>query len=128
MRKALVLVVIVAGLAATAAAASTGPAPGVYVTKVTGATPALLNGTWRLTLSKTRFAITRNGQPAIAGSVAITPKKITFHDLSGPFRCIGSQAVGTYGWRLKGKSLKLTAVKDACGGRKAVLTHSFTKS
>ena len=128
MRKVLVLVVVVAGLAAAATAASAGPAPGAYVTKVTGATPSLLNGTWRLTLSQKHFTITRNRQPALAGSVAISAKRITFHDLSGPFRCTGSQAVGTYAWSLRGKSLTFTAVKDACSGRKAILTNGFTKS
>jgi hypothetical protein len=127
MRKVLVLVVVVAELAA-AAAASAALAPGAYVTKVSGATPALLNGTWRLTLTQKRFTITRNRQPAIAGTVGITAKRVTFHDLSGPFKCTGSQAVGTYGWSLKGKRLTFTAVKDPCAGRKAVLTHAFTKS
>lgn len=128
MSKIVVLVMVVAGVAVTATAAWAALAPATYVTKISGATPALLNGTWRLTLTQKRFAITRNRQPAIAGSVAITAKKITFHDLSGPFKCAASQAVGTYGWHIHGNSLTLTAVKDPCAGRKAVLTHAFTKS
>jgi hypothetical protein len=127
MRKIVVLAVVAAGLAAPAAGA-TGLAPGTYVTKVSGATPALLNGTWRLALTPKRFTITRNRQAAIGGSVAISSKRVTFHDLSGPLRCTGSQAVGTYAWHLRGKTLTLTAVKDPCQGRKAVLTHAFTKS
>jgi hypothetical protein len=128
MRKVVVFVVA-AGLAATAvAAAAAGPAPGTYVTKLSGATPPVLNGTWRLTLSQKHFAITKNRQPALAGSVATTLRKITFHDLSGPYRCTGSQAIGTYAWHLRGKSLTFTVVKDACVGRKAILTHGFTKS
>jgi hypothetical protein len=128
MRNVVVLAVVAACLAAGASAASVGLAPGTYVTKVSGATPALLNGTWRLTVTKKRYTVTRNRQPAIAGSVAISSKRVSFHDLSGPFRCQGSQAVGTYAWRLRGKSLTLTAVQDACSGRKAILTHGFTKS
>src|SRR3954453_9676641 len=127
MRKFVVLVVAAAGLAA-AAVASAGLAPATYMTKVTGATPAVLNGTWRLTVTKKRFTITRNRQPALAGSVAISAKRVTFHDLTGPFRCTGSQAVGTYAWRLRGKSLTLTVVKDACSGRKAILTNGFTRT
>jgi hypothetical protein len=128
MSKVLVLAVVVAGLAAAVAAAAVGPAPGVYVTKETGATPSVLNGTWRLTLSRKRFTLTKNRSPAVAGSVAVSSKRITFHDLSGRYRCRGSQAVGTYGWYLRGRSLTLTVVKDPCSPRQAILTNGFTKS
>lgn len=127
MSKVLVLAALVAGLAATVAAASVG-LPGTYVTRVTGATPSALNGTWRLAVTRTRYGITRNGRPAVAGSVALSSKRITFHDRAGLYRCEPSQAVGTYAWSLRGKNLTLRVVKDACSGRKAILTNGFTKT
>jgi hypothetical protein len=127
MSKALVLAALVAGLAAASAAASVG-LPGTYVTKVAGAAPSALNGTWRLAVAPKRFAITKNGRPAVAGTVALSSKRVTFHDRAGLYRCRPSQAVGTYAWSLRGKSLTLRVVKDACSGRKAILTNGFTKT
>ena len=108
--------------------AAGGISPGVYVTKITGATPAALNSTWRLVLKGKRFTITRNGKPAVAGQVVISGSKISFHDLSGRYRCTGAQAIGSYRWYLRGSSLTFRVVRDACSGRKAILTNGFTKT
>jgi hypothetical protein len=129
-RSVLVLALALAALAALAASPALGAgglSPGVYVTKVTGATPLTLNGTWRLAFVGSHFSIKRNGKAAVAGLATISGKRVTFRDMSGPYRCTGSQAVGTYRWSRSGKSLTLTVIRDACSGRKAILTNGFTR-
>jgi hypothetical protein len=125
---------IVLGVAVLVAAVSTASAfglgglnPGVYQTKIAGAKPAVLNGTWRLSLNKPGFAITKNLATAVAGTVTIVGNKITFTDIAGPLRCTGSQVKGTYTWTLKGTTLALKPVSETCAGRKLVLTHVYTK-
>jgi hypothetical protein len=128
LRWAAVALAAAAVLAASALAARTAAiAPHVYSTKIAGATPAVLNGTWRLTVRKTTYAVTKGGSLAVSGSSRITGNRISFHDLAGPFACRGAQATGVYTWRIAGKSLTLTAVKEPCAGRKLVLTKRFTR-
>jgi hypothetical protein len=119
--------VLVAAVSAASALALGGFSPGVYQTKITGAKPAVLNGTWRLSLNAPGFAITKNLTTAVAGTIAIAGNKITFTDIAGPLRCTGGQVKGTYTWSLKGKALTLKPVSEKCAGRKLVLTHAFTK-
>jgi hypothetical protein len=120
---------VVAAVAAASAlgAGAAGIAPHVYSTKITGATPAVLNGTWRLSVNRTSFAVTKGRAPAISGSVRIAGNRITFHDLAGPFACRGAQATAVYGWRVAGARLTLTAAREPCAGRKSVLTRPFTR-
>jgi hypothetical protein len=118
-------------VAATVAAARAGNAasiaPHVYSTKISGAAPAVLNGTWRLAVRSTAFSVTKGATPAVSGSVRIAGNRITFHDLGGPFACRGTQATGVYGWRIAGTRLTLTAVREPCAGRKTILTKPFTR-
>jgi hypothetical protein len=116
-----------AAFAAASASAAVGLSPGVYVTRVTGATPAPLNGTWRLGFKGKHFTITRNGKPAAAGRVTISGRRVVFRDTAGSYRCPPSQAVGTYRWSLRQSSLTLSVVRDDCSGRKAILTNGFTR-
>jgi hypothetical protein len=116
-----------ATLAVGSAPAAVGLSPGVYVTKVSGATPAPLNGTWRLAFKGKNFTITRNGKPAVAGRAMISGRRVVFHDTAGSYRCLPSQAVGTYRWLLRRSSLTLSVVRDDCSGRKAILTNGFTR-
>ena len=102
-------------------------APHVYSTKIAGATPAVLNGTWRLTVKQTTFAVTKGSSLAVSGTVRIAGTRVTFHDLAGPFRCRGAEATGVYAWRVAGATLTLTAVKEPCAGRKTILTKRFTR-
>jgi hypothetical protein len=125
-RTALVLA-LAGSLTALAASAAVGLSPGVYVTRVTGATPAPLNGTWRLGFKGTHFTITRNGKPAAAGRATISGRRVVFRDTAGSYRCPPSQAVGTYRWSLRRSSLTLSVVRDDCSGRKAILTNGFTR-
>jgi hypothetical protein len=125
---------VTAALVPAAAAAASAPAgsaasiaPHVYSTKITRATPAVLNGTWRLTVRQSAFAVTKGSAPAVSGTVRIAGTRITFHDLAGPFACRGAQAAGVYTWRLAGRRLTLTAVHEPCTGRKTILTKPFTR-
>ena len=56
-------------------------------------------------------------------TVAVSGSTITFTDRSGPLACGGATKVGRY-TRKAGPngSFRLTAVKDACAGRKLLLT------
>jgi hypothetical protein len=118
----------VAVVAVPALGAPTAPfAPRVYSTKITGATPAVLNGTWRLAVKQGTFSVAKGTALAVSGTVRIAGQRITFHDLAGPFSCRGAQATGVYSWRLSGKRLTLTAVREPCAGRKTILTKPFTR-
>ena len=109
--------------AVAARTASIGPH--VYSTKIAGATPAVLNGTWRLTVNRRSFSVARGAMLAVSGTARIVGSRITFHDLTGPFSCRGAQATAVYSWRVSGKRLTLTAVREPCAGRRTILTKPF---
>jgi hypothetical protein len=111
-------------LAATAGAT---PDPGVYQARISGATPVVLNGTWRLTFGGGSFRITRNRIEAVGGFTSFRGDRITFDDWFGPFRCMGAQKKGTYRWRLQGTTLTFVVVSDRCAGRKTILRRVFKK-
>jgi hypothetical protein len=126
MKNIILSAAVLAALAAVVAqAASAGLWPHFYRTTISGATPALLNGTWTLAISNTAFNVTKGGRVAVNGTVKIDGNRITFHDFSGPLACRGAQANGTYTWRLQGAALTLKANGDTCTGRRAILTHPF---
>lgn len=128
MKKIVLVTACAAALVTAAQAAAPSIYPHVYTTRITGASPAALNGTWRLAIQRTTFGVSKGGVPAVAGSVQIAGNKITFHDLAGPLACKGSQAAGTYTWRLAGTTLTMTKVKDTCAGRPQILGgHRFTR-
>ena len=119
-------------LAAVTAAPATGSptvsiGPHVYSTRIVGATPAVLDGTWRLTVNRRSFSVAKGATLAVSGTARIVGNRITFHDLDGPFTCRGAQATGVYSWRVSGKRLSLTAVREPCTGRKTILTKPFTR-
>ena len=100
--------------------------PHVWSTTIRGASPAVLNGTWRLIVKGSSFSVTKGTTLAVAGSARVVGTRVTFHDLGGPFSCKGAQATGTYRWRISGKRLTMTAVAEPCAGRKTILTKPFT--
>jgi hypothetical protein len=123
-------------LAATAFAVTAAPAvgsrsasigPHVYSMTIVGAKPAVLNGTWRLTINRKSFSVAKGTTFAVSGTAGIVGNRITFHDLAGPFSCRGAQATGVYSWRVSGKHLTLTAVREPCAGRRTILTRPFTR-
>jgi hypothetical protein len=126
-KKVIIPALAVCCACALVAGATAALRPGVYQARVSGARPAVLDGTWQLRLKGGTFAVLRNGEYAVEGTIRIAGARITFSDLIGPFRCKGSQARGTYRWILQGRTLTLRAVKDPCAGRKTVLSRSFRK-
>ena len=122
---ATLLAAVTAAPAAGSRAASIGPH--VYSTKIVGAKPALLDGTWRLTVNRRSFSVAKGTMFAVSGTARIVGNRITFHDLGGPFSCRGAQATGVYSWRVSGKHLTLTAVREPCAGRRTILTKPFTR-
>jgi len=122
---ATLLAAVTAAPAVGSRAASIGPH--VYSTKIVGAKPALLDGTWRLTVNRRSFSVAKGAMLAVSGTARIVGNRITFHDLGGPFSCRGAQATGLYSWRVSGKRLTLTAVREPCTGRRTILTKPFTR-
>jgi hypothetical protein len=122
---AILLTAVTAAPAVGSRAASIGPH--VYSTKIVGAKPALLDGTWRLTVNRRSFSVAKGTTLAVSGTARIVGNRITFHDLGGPFSCRGAQATGVYSWRVSGKRLTLTAVREPCTGRRTILTKPFTR-
>jgi hypothetical protein len=128
LKKIALAATIAAFLATSAQAAAPTLYPHVYSTRITGVTPAALNGTWNLSLQRTVFLVNKGNAAAVAGRLTIAGNKITFHDTGGPLACKGSQAVGTYTWKLQGTKLTLTKVRDTCGGRPLILNKRvFTR-
>ena len=123
---ALAAVALVAGTASAAPAAAPGLSPHIYVAKIAGAKPAFLNGTWRLAINSPGFSVNKDGRAAVIGRVQITGNRVTFQDGTGPLACKGAQKSGTYTWRVAGKRLSFTRVKDSCVGRRTVFAHAFT--
>lgn len=120
------LVVAAAVAAPTFAAPAASIAPHVWSTKITGASPAVLNGTWHLTVKGRSFAVTKGVSLAVGGSAKVAGNRITFHDLDGPFACKGTQATGVYRWQVNATRLTMSAVSEPCAGRKTILTRPFT--
>jgi hypothetical protein len=121
VKKIAFVATIAALLATPAQAAAPTLYPHIYSTKVTGARPAALNGTWNLSIQRTVFLVNKGSAPAVAGRLQIVGNRIAFHDTGGSFACKGAQAVGTYTWRLRGTKLTLTRVHDTCAGRPLIL-------
>jgi hypothetical protein len=120
---------VAAGTAAAPAFAATAAAiaPHVWSARITGASPAVLNGTWRLSIKGGTFAVAKGTTLAVGGTARIAGNRVTFHDLVGPFACKGSQATGVYRWRVSDNRLTLAAVSDRCAGRKTILTKPFSR-
>ena len=127
LRRLAAFVLAASCAAVLAATATASPDPGTYAATISGATPALLNGSWKMTFGGGSYRITRNGKEAIGGFTAIHGAKITFEDYFGPYACRGAQQNGTYRWAIAGKKLTFAVVKDSCAGRKTVLLRSFKK-
>jgi hypothetical protein len=132
MKTTLIVLVAGAALVGSAAAATSASISGTYTTSVKGKTPSNLNGDWAIHITKSgQYQIAKRvgntGQVLVAGHAKIQGSKITFQKETGPAACKGSQAVGRYGWSLKGKTLTFTRLADKCVGRRTVLGGKFTK-
>jgi hypothetical protein len=127
--KKLVLVAACAAVAlvAAATAAAPSPSPHIWGVSVTGAPVPAFNATWLLGFKIPAFTVTRNRALAIKGTVKISGRQITFHDVSGPLACKGTQATGRYAWKIVGAKLSFTRLADKCPGRATLLTATFTR-
>ena len=127
VRRALIVCGLAAALLAASATAASSPLAGVFQVTIKGKITAL-NGTWLVSIAPNgAYAIVKEPSTKtvlIGGTSTVSGTKITFHDKTGPLACAGASAVGKYSWSLSGKTLKLTKVADACGGRALVLTSS----
>ncbi len=121
-----VAAVAVACLAFAAPAAASAPLSGVFGTTIRGATPAVLNASWVVSLLPNgAYSIDRNHHAVVIGRDTRTAATIVFGHEYGPFACKSS---GKYKWSLSGKKLTLKVVQDSCAGRRTVLTsHTLVK-
>jgi hypothetical protein len=133
MKRFALAVSVVLALALSSVALAAGTLSGTYKTKVTStAEGGFLKGTWTIKFKNGTYTVTDNGKVVVHGKNTIKGSKITFQDTSGKFACVGSGTSGTYTFRLNGKQLTFTKVKEskkACAaGRVIVLTGGvFTK-
>ncbi len=76
---------------------------------------------WDLTFDgKGQFEVLQNGTEGVVGAYKVTKDKIEFMDKNGPLAEPGK--VGSYTWKLEGKSLLFTKVSDNAEGRSQALT------
>jgi hypothetical protein len=113
--------------AAGANAAGPALAPHVYGVKISGAPVAAFNATWLLGLKPKSFQLARNNAIVVSGALKISGNRVTFHDVSGPLACKGSEVNGTYSWKLRGKKLTFKRARDTCAGRGTILSVPYTK-
>ncbi len=105
---------------------------GVYLTTVSGKTPANLNGDWAIRIEPTgKYEIEKRvgnyAQLVVVGHGKISGSTITFQKETGLAACTGKQAVGRYGWSLKGNTLRFVRYSDKCVGRRILLAGKITK-
>jgi len=74
------------------------------------------SGAWRVTL---------NGTLGVEGGFEVRRDTIVLRDRGGPRACT-PDIVGTYTWARNGGTLNLTAVADACQGRRGALARAWT--
>lgn len=78
---------------------------------------------WAVTFDgKGKFSVTRDGKEAVMGSYKVTKDELEITDEAGPQAATGDAKSAIYKWKLDGKKLSFTKVKDEAGGRAAVVT------
>ncbi len=138
MRRWLTLLVSIGALASVAltgvgaaSAAKATPLKGIYGTVIKSSNPGL-GGTWLINfVADGTYVVVKEPKSKsllIGGSSTVSGNKVTLVDKVGPLRCTGASANGTYSWKLTGKTLKFTRIKDTCSGRPLVFAStSWTK-
>jgi hypothetical protein len=132
VRTRLILLAAVAALVAAGVASAASPIAGVYLTVISGKTPANLNGEWVIRIEPTgKYEVQKRvgnaAELVLIGHARIAGNTITFQKETGPASCTGKQAVGRYGWSLRGTTLKLVRFSDKCVGRRILLGGKLTK-
>jgi hypothetical protein len=111
------LAVLSFGLLAHRAAAADEFPQGKFVLKTSD------GDEWAVTFDdKGKFTAMHNGQLGVKGTYKVTKDEIEFTDEDGPFAGKGEEQKATYKWKLDGKKLTFTKVKDSSEGRVAVVT------
>ena len=132
MKTRLIALAAGAALLAAGVASASSSIAGVYLTTVKGKTPANLNGDWAIRIEPTgKYEIEKRvgnyAQLVVVGHGKIAGSTITFQKETGLAACTGRQAVGRYGWSLKGTTLKFVRYSDKCVGRRILLAGKITK-
>jgi hypothetical protein len=128
MKKFVVLAVFVALLAVPAGAFSASMLTGTFKATI-GSKPlgGGIQGVWTIKFQAGAYTVTRDGKAVIHGKYSSAGDNLTLGSETGPDSC---PANGTYTFKLSGKSMKFTRVKDSnpdCAGRVAVLSGNYTK-
>jgi hypothetical protein len=100
-------------------ALAAGGLRGTYKTKLTG---RQVGGTWTIKFARGTYHVKDNGRPIVHGVFTITGADVSFKDTGGRGKCSGT---GKYSYKLRGKKLTFTKIKDSgkgCIGRVTVLT------
>ena len=80
---------------------------------------------WAVTFDgKGKFSVTREGKDAIKGTVKIKKDEIEFTDEEGDIAGKDENQKYTYKWKLDGKKLTFTKVKDENSARENIITSS----
>lgn len=119
MKRLVMLVAALAAFAIVPVALAAGGLRGTYTTKLTG-TP--VGGTWTIKFAGGKYHVKDNGSPVVHGVFTIKGADVTFKDTGGRGKCSGT---GKYSFKVKGKKLTFTKIKDSgkgCVGRVTVLT------
>jgi hypothetical protein len=78
---------------------------------------------WAVTFDgKDKYSVTRDGKDAVVGRFKVTKDEIELKDESGDLA--DKENVGTYKWKLDGKKLTFTKVKDESAGRAAIIVSA----
>src|SRR5262245_58014334 len=64
-----------------------------------------------------KFLVTRDGRDAVSGRYSVDKDVVEFSDDAGPNAAKGAERSGTYRFKVTGKTLKLTKIKDSNVGR-----------
>ena len=110
----LVAILLIAGRAAAADEFPTG----TFILKDA-------DGMWAVTFDgKGNYKVTRDGTERVAGTYTVAKEEIALTDKPPPFagKDKEARASGTYKWKLDGKKLTFTVVKDENKGRVGIAT------
>lgn len=81
------------------------------------------NHVWAVTFdNKGKFSVTRDDKAALKGTCKINKDEIEFTDEEGELAGKDGAAKYTYKWKVDGKKLTFTKVKDSNSDREAVIT------
>jgi hypothetical protein len=119
-------------LASAAAAAPDGAVPtrlrGTYVTTLPTTQSIVPAGRWRLELRRASYRVHNPVSPRaiIPGPLSVSGNRIVFVDRSVDHGC-GAAVRGTYRFRLRAGTLRLTKIKDGCKNRIFVFARTWKK-